>query len=77
MESFLAELWAAILGIDAVGVHDDFFEIGGHSLIAAEVLSRVQQEFGAVLAARVFYLHPTVAELTEAIQSLAAALPST
>jgi amino acid adenylation domain-containing protein len=77
MESFLAELWAAMLGIDAVGVHDDFFEIGGHSLIAAEVLSRVQQEFGAVLAARVFYLHPTVAELTEAIQSLLAALPST
>lgn len=77
MESFLAELWAAMLGIDAVGIHDDFFEIGGHSLIAAEVLSRVQQEFGAVLAARVFYLHPTVAELTAAIQSLLAASPLT
>ncbi len=77
MESFLAELWAAMLGIDAVGVHDDFFEIGGHSLIAAEVLSRVQREFGADLAARVFYLYPTVAELTEAIQSLLAASPST
>jgi amino acid adenylation domain-containing protein len=77
MESFLAELWAAMLGIDAVGIHDDFFEIGGHSLIAAEVLSRVQQEFGVVLAARVFYLHPTVAELTEAIQDLLAAAPLT
>jgi acyl-coenzyme A synthetase/AMP-(fatty) acid ligase/acyl carrier protein len=77
MESFLAELWAATLGIDAVGVHDDFFEIGGHSLIAAEVLSRVQQEFGAVLAARAFYLHPTVAELTEAIQALLPASPLT
>jgi amino acid adenylation domain-containing protein len=72
LESFLAEMWAAVLGIDAVGIHDDFFEIGGHSLIAAEVLSRIQQQFGAVLAARAFYLHPTVAELTEAIQSLLA-----
>jgi amino acid adenylation domain-containing protein len=70
MESFLAELWAATLGIETVGVQDDFFELGGHSLIAGELIGRLQQEFGIDIPARVLYMSPTVAELTEAIRGL-------
>jgi amino acid adenylation domain-containing protein len=68
VESFLAELWGAMFGVEQVGIHDDFFEIGGHSLIAGELLARVQQEFDIGLPARAFYLHPTVAGLAEAVR---------
>jgi amino acid adenylation domain-containing protein len=68
VESFLAELLAAMFGVEQVGVHDDFFEIGGHSLIAGELLVRVQQEFGIDLPAREFYLRPTTAGLAEAVR---------
>jgi amino acid adenylation domain-containing protein len=78
LESFLAELWAAALGIEPVGVEDDFFELGGHSLIAGELLGRVQQEFGVEIPAREFYLRPTVTELAEAVGDLlTAAAPVT
>jgi amino acid adenylation domain-containing protein len=78
LESFLAELWAAALGIEPVGIEDDFFELGGHSLVAGELLGRVQQEFGVEMPAREFYLRPTVAELAAAVGDLiAAAAPVT
>ncbi|WNV85475.1 non-ribosomal peptide synthetase [Umezawaea sp. Da 62-37] len=65
LERFLCELWAEVLKLDSVGVDDDFFELGGHSLVAADLLGRLQQDFGVELPARKFYLSPTIAELSE------------
>ncbi|MFI0480767.1 amino acid adenylation domain-containing protein [Actinomadura sp. 9N215] len=65
MERFLCDLWGDVLGLDEIGVEDDFFELGGHSLVAAEVLARLEQEFGVELSARTLYLSPTVGELAE------------
>lgn len=65
LERFLCELWAEALKVDLVGIDDDFFELGGHSLIAADLLGRLQQDFGVELPARKFYLSPTIGELSE------------
>jgi len=45
-EAALARIWAEVLGLDAVGVDDDFLELGGNSLLASHVLSRVGRDLG-------------------------------
>jgi acyl carrier protein len=42
-EEMLARIWAEILGLDRVGIHENFFDLGGDSLLATQVLSRVRQ----------------------------------
>ncbi|HEX8091965.1 MAG TPA: AMP-binding protein, partial [Blastocatellia bacterium] len=46
LEGILAEIWADVLGIDEVSTHDNFFNLGGHSLSAVMLLLRVQDRFG-------------------------------
>jgi NAD(P)-dependent dehydrogenase (short-subunit alcohol dehydrogenase family) len=62
-ERVLAGIWEEVLGIGPVGVHDDFHELGGHSLIALRVLSRVRQALGSELPLRAIFDAPTVARL--------------
>ncbi len=45
-EEAIAEVWQGLFGITAVGVGDDFFELGGNSLTAIKFLSRVEERFG-------------------------------
>ncbi|QSB13993.1 amino acid adenylation domain-containing protein [Natronosporangium hydrolyticum] len=72
-ERALAEIVAQVLGIDQVGVSDDFFEIGGHSLLAARVVSRIRERLGVAAGVRMVFDHPTVAALASAL----AASPTT
>ena len=57
----LAELWAEALGIDQVGIHDDFFELGGDSLQALKLLSRIEQRLQAPLSLKELIQAPTIA----------------
>ncbi|MFF2073335.1 amino acid adenylation domain-containing protein [Kitasatospora sp. NPDC058162] len=66
-EQALAGIVAEVLGLTAIGVHDDFFTHGGHSLLATKVIARVRDHFGTDLPLRAFFEHPTVAELAEQI----------
>jgi len=66
-QAVIAQEWGDLLGIEPIGVDDDFFALGGHSLIAAELLTRLGHRFGIEIAARTLYLRPTVAELAEAV----------
>jgi FkbH-like protein len=69
LERDLAELWAGLLNVEAVGIRDNFFEIGGHSLLAVQLLSRVRQIYGVDLTLEVVYTGEfTVAELAKAIE---------
>ncbi|MDF5726642.1 MAG: SDR family NAD(P)-dependent oxidoreductase, partial [Rhizonema sp. PD38] len=63
IESTLAEIWQQLLGIEQVGIHDDFFELGGDSLFAAELVSRLCKTFPIELPYKSFFGTPTVAEL--------------
>ena len=62
-EQVVAEIWAEVLGMETVSVDANFFALGGHSLLATQVLSRVEQAFGAKLPVRALFEHPTVATL--------------
>jgi amino acid adenylation domain-containing protein len=66
-EERLAVTWAALLSLDAVGIHDSFFELGGHSLLATQVISRVREAFGVNLPLRQLFERPTVAALAAAV----------
>ena len=62
-EAKLAAIWKEVLGVAAVGLHDDFFDLGGHSLRAATLLRRVETAFGARLPMAAAYHAPTVAQM--------------
>ena len=61
LEREVASVWQEVLGIDRVGVHDDFFALGGHSLAAVQIGAKIQSRFGRELELRDFFETPTVA----------------
>ncbi|HEX8129281.1 MAG TPA: amino acid adenylation domain-containing protein, partial [Pyrinomonadaceae bacterium] len=67
VEGTLADIWQRLLGIAQVGVHDNFFELDGHSLLATQVISRVREVFQLELPLRSIFESPTVAGLAERI----------
>ena len=62
VEELLASAWAEVLGVAQVGVHDNFFNLGGDSILAIQVISRAQQR-GIAFAVRQMFQHQTVAAL--------------
>ena len=67
VEEQLAQIWAEVLSLDRVGVHDNFFESGGNSLTAARIVSQVLQRFQLELSMQVLFEAPTVAEMAALI----------
>lgn len=67
-EETLADIWKEVLAVPRVGIHDDFFLLGGHSLNATQVVSRIRQRFAVELSLPAFFQVPTVAALGTAIQ---------
>jgi amino acid adenylation domain-containing protein len=62
-ETTICDLYAQVLGVEEVGIHDDFLELGGDSLLAEELLSEMHSRLGVVLPTSVLVEAPTVAEL--------------
>jgi len=69
IENLLAGIWAEILGIDKVGIDNNFFTLGGHSLIATRVMSRIRQVFQIELPLRCLFEKPTIALLAKEIET--------
>jgi natural product biosynthesis luciferase-like monooxygenase protein len=67
IEEILADLWQTLLGVEGVGVEDNFFRLNGNSLIALQAISRIQAVFGVKLSVRSFFESPTVAGLARIV----------
>ncbi|BAS60152.1 amino acid adenylation domain-containing protein (plasmid) [Leptolyngbya boryana NIES-2135] len=67
IESTLAAIWAEVLGLEQIGVYDDFFDLGGHSLLLTQVTSRIHNALGIDLPMRQLFDAPTIAALAEVI----------
>ena len=70
-ESELAQIWARVLGRDLVGIHDDFFRLGGDSILATQVIAQVRDVFNVELSPASLFETPTIAELARSIQASA------
>ena len=68
VETQLAKLWADLLRFDIVGIHDDYFELGGTSLKAVDLFTRIEDQFGAKLPLTSLIEAPTVAQLARVIE---------
>jgi acyl carrier protein len=62
-EEALARIWGDLLGVAAVGVNESFFDLGGHSLLGAQLLARVRSELHVELPLQTLFEAPTVAAL--------------
>jgi acyl carrier protein len=62
-EEILAEIWSDVLGIEKVGVHDNFFDIGGHSLLMVKVHTKLRTAFGRQLSMIELFRYPTIGAL--------------
>ncbi|MDP3662080.1 MAG: phosphopantetheine-binding protein, partial [Nitrosomonas sp.] len=66
-EKKIAAIWADVLKLDKVGIHDNFFQLGGHSLLVMQIVSRIQAKFQTKLAVRTVFEAATVEALSKAV----------
>lgn len=69
IERALVQIWRKVLDVPRVGIHDNFFDLGGQSLSAAQVLTRVVRVFAVEIPVRDFFESPTIANLAKLIMS--------
>jgi thioesterase domain-containing protein len=67
VERRLARVWEAVLGQDGMGVTDDFFDLGGHSILALKLVSAIQVAFGRSVPLARLLAHPTIERLALAL----------
>jgi acyl transferase domain-containing protein len=67
LEKAVVDIWSRVFGIAPIGVNDNFLELGGHSLMAIQIASRMRETFEIELAVANFYKAPTPAGLAETV----------
>jgi surfactin family lipopeptide synthetase C len=70
VEQALAQIWQDVLKVQQVGIHDNFFDLGGHSLRAAQVAARARDLLHVELPLRALFETPTVEELAQWVELL-------
>jgi acyl carrier protein len=68
VEEVLAEIWAEVLGLEWVGVHDSFFDLGGHSLLIMRLLAKIQATFDLEISIRTVFSMPTLEAMAGEIE---------
>jgi amino acid adenylation domain-containing protein len=69
-EETIAAIWAAVLGLQQVGIEENFFEMGGHSLLTTQVISRIRQALAVEVPVRILFERPTISALAESIETI-------
>ncbi len=70
LELAVWQIWSEVLNVAEFGVHDNFFDLGGHSLIATQVISRLRNRLKIEVPLRALFAHPRIDELVAEIQAL-------
>jgi amino acid adenylation domain-containing protein len=70
IEERLASFLTVLLGVARVGRDDNFFDLGGHSLMGAQMISKIHENFGVELSLRSIFDHPTLREMSSEIEKL-------
>jgi acyl carrier protein len=67
IEEELAAIWTELLQVERIGIYDNFFYLGGHSILLTQLVSRVQNVFGVQLPIQSLFIMPTLADMARAI----------
>ena len=70
LQKILQEMWQEILGMEAIGIDDNFFDMGGHSLTATKLVNRINEQFSIEYTTGMIFNGPTILEMEEGIKSL-------
>ena len=73
VEKIVAETWQQVLGVERVGIYDNFFALGGDSILSLQIVSRLSQA-GFTMTPQDLFQHPTVAELSAALEHTSTAV---
>lgn len=68
IEEIIAEAWQELFKIDKIGIHDDFFDLGGHSLMATQLAARLNDAFGIEIPLQNIFQATTIAEIAQLIE---------
>jgi amino acid adenylation domain-containing protein len=75
MEQLLAGVWSEVLGVPRIGIHDNFFDLGGHSLLITQLASRLSIRHGIDMPMSLLFDAPTVAQLAAAVDESCSGAP--
>lgn len=70
IEEMLAMIWSELLGVVQVGIHHNFFDLGGHSLLGTQLISRVRKTFQIEMPLRTLFDSPTIAGMAQTVEVL-------
>jgi acyl carrier protein len=70
VEEIISSIWSEVLDIERIGIHDNFFDLGGHSLLMTQVVSRLNKTFNITIPLRSFFEAPTISGLSSLIQDI-------
>ncbi len=70
IEEMLTAIWRDVLKVDQIGIHDNFFESGGHSLLAVQLIVRINKQFQVEFPLYSLFEKPTVAELSVQLEAI-------
>ncbi len=70
IEETLAVIWSGLLGVEHVGIHHNFFDLGGHSLLGTQLISRLRKVFQVELPLRTLFESPTIAGMAATVETL-------
>jgi len=68
LQQELSGIWAGVLGVKSVGLHDDLFDLGGHSLLVTQIIARIRKTWGVNIPIHHFFEEPTIDVISGLIQ---------